>query len=170
MVEPLTGTSRLARNSCRGRRSAGSLRQVLEAGLIGGLVLAETLGYRRAMFGRPPSRPLSLVPATLISLAIHIGFHAAATVAPSVVSATALVFAGWATFIIWWRWVARAPNPWGFDEGEDGGGPDGGGGPGIGPAPESGGPGGDGIDIDWEQREREMDDFVGSERPLAGIS
>ena len=144
---------------------------MVEEGLIGGLVLAETLGYRRAMFGRPPSRPLGLVTASLISLTIHIGFHAAATVAPSAVSAVALVFAGWATFIIWWKWVARAPNPWGLDDGEDGGGPGGGGGgPGIGPAPHGGGPGGDGLEIDWEEREREMSDFVSPERPLAGVS
>ncbi len=143
---------------------------VVEAGLIGGLVLAETLGYRRAMFGRPPSRPMRLFPASLISLTIHIGFHAAATVAPSALSAIALVFAGWATFIIWWKWVARAPNPWGRDEGEDGGGPGGGGGPGIGPPPGGRGPSGDGLDIDWEAREREMGDFVGSERPLTGVA
>ncbi len=142
---------------------------VVEEGLIGGLVLAETLGYRRAMFGRPPSRPLRLLPASLVSLAIHIGFHAAATVAPSAATAIALVFAGWATFIIWWKWVARAPNPWGLDEGEDGGGP-GGGGPGLTPPPDPGGPGGDGLEIDWEEREREMSDFVGSERPLAGVT
>ena len=138
--------------------------------MIGGLVLVETLGYRRAMFGRPPSRPLRLLPAALVSLVIHIGFHAAATVAPSVATAIAFVFAGWATFIIWWKWVARAPNPWGLDEGEDGGGPGGGGGPGVGPAPDGGGPGGDGLEIDWEAREREMGDFVGSERPLTGVA
>ncbi len=143
---------------------------VVEEGLIGGLVLAETLGYRRAMFGRPPSRPLRLLPASLVSLAIHIGFHAAATVAPSAATAIALVFAGWATFIIWWKWVARAPNPWGLDDGEDGGGPGGGGGPGLTPPPDPGGPGGDGLEIDWEEREREMSDFVGSERPLAGVT
>lgn len=142
---------------------------MVEEGLIGGLVLAETLGYRRAMFGRPPSRPLRLIPASMISLAIHIGFHAAATVAPPA-AAIALVFAGWTTFILWWKWVARAPNPWGLDEGEDGGGPGGGGGgPGLGPPPEGGGPGG-GLEIDWEEREREMSDFFGSERPLAGVS
>ena len=143
---------------------------MVEEGVIGGLVLAETLGYRRAMFGRPPSRPLRLVPAALISLVIHIGFHAAATAAPSVVTAIAFVFAGWATFIIWWKWVARAPNPWGFDEGEDGNGPGGGGGPGRGTAPEDGDPGGDGLEVDWEAREREMSDFVAVERPLTGVT
>ena len=145
---------------------------MVEEGLIGGLVLAETLGYRRAMFGRPPSRPLRLIPASLTSLAIHIGFHAAATVAPTAPTAIALVFAGWASFIIWWKWVARAPDPWGLDEGDDGGsGPGGGGGgPGVGPAPAGDGPGGGGLEIDWEEREREMNDFVGSERPLAGVT
>ncbi len=143
---------------------------MVEEGLIGGLVLAETLGYRRAMFGRPPAQPLHLVPASLISLLIHIGFHAAATVAPSAATAVAFVFAGWATFIIWWKWVARAPNPWGSDEGEDGGGPSGGGGPGVGPPPQGGGPGGDGLEIDWDEREREMRDFADSHRPLAGVT
>ena len=141
---------------------------MVEEGLIGGLVLAETLGYRRAMFGKPPSRPMRLVPASLVSLTIHIGFHAAATVAPSASTAIALVFAGWATFIIWWKWVARAPNPWGFDEGEDGG-PPGGGGPGVGPEPDAGGPGGSGLEIDWDALEREMSDFVSSERELAPV-
>lgn len=143
---------------------------MLEEGLIGGLVLAETLGYRRAMFGRPPSRPLRLIPAAVVSLVIHIGFHAAATVAPSVITAIAFVFAGWTTFYIWWRWLARAPDPWGLDEGEEGGGGggSGGGGPGVGPGPDGHQPGGGGREIDWEEREREMGDFLAPDRTLAG--
>ncbi|MBA2644885.1 MAG: hypothetical protein H0U80_05510 [Solirubrobacterales bacterium] len=145
---------------------------MVEEGLIGGLVLAEMFGYRRAMFGRPPSRPLRLIPAALVSLVIHIGFHAAATMAPSVATAIAFVFAGWTTFYIWWRWVARAPDPWGFDEGEDGGGGGGpgGGGPGLGPDRDGQDPGGGGREIDWEEREREMGDFLTPDRTLVGAT
>ena len=144
---------------------------MLEEGLIGGLVLAEMLGYRRAMFGSPPSRPLRLLPAALVSLVIHIGFHAAATMAPSVSTAIAFVFAGWTTFYIWWRWVARATDPWGFEEGDDGGGGGGGGGgPGLGPDRDRHDPGGGGREIDWEEREREMGDFVTPDRTLVGAT
>lgn len=142
---------------------------MVELGLIGGLVLMETLGYRRATFGRPPTRPLRLYPSAFISLAIHIGFHAAATVMPSVATSIAFVLAGWATFFFWWKWVSRAPDPWGFEEGNDGGGGGGGGGgPGIGPDNDGEDPGGGGREIDWEEREREMSDLLTPGRTLVG--
>jgi len=136
--------------------------------LIGALVMGETLGYRRARYGRPPSRPRRLVPSAFVALGIHIGFHAAATAAPSTSSAIAFVLAGWTTFFIWWQWVARAPESWNFDEGEDGGG-GGGGGPGRGgPQPDDSKPGGGGLEIDWDALEREMSDFIDDDRQLAG--
>lgn len=142
---------------------------MLDGVLIGSLVMAETLGYRRAVFGRPPSRPRRLLPSALVSLSIHIGFHAAATMAPTVPTAIAFVLAGWTTFIIWWKWLARAPDPWNFGEGEDGGdGPGGGGGSGGGPDGGDRDPGGGGREIDWEALEREMSDFMDGDRQLAG--
>ena len=149
---------------------------MVDEGLIGALVLAGFFVYRRAIFGRPPARPLRLLPGAIVSTSIHIGFHAAATVAPSAPTAIALVLFGWASFLLWWRWMSRAPYlDWNEDEGGGGagggGGSDGGGG--------GGGPGGDRPDdphsdpggiareIDWDALEREMSDFIG-ERELVG--
>jgi hypothetical protein len=64
-----------------------------------------------------------------VSAVIHLGFHAAATAAPTI-DAVALVLAGWTTFGMWCLWLGRLPSR-GFrqneDDGSDGGG--GGGGP-----------------------------------------
>lgn len=143
---------------------------MLEGGLIGALVLGVILSYRRAVFGRPPSRPQRLPGSTVVSLSIHLGFHAGATAAPSASTAIAFVLAGWTIFFIWWKWVGRAPDPWGFGEGEAGGGDEpGGGGPGGGgPDRDDHGPGGGGREVDWDALEREMSDFLDRDRQLAG--
>ncbi|MDP9376500.1 MAG: hypothetical protein M3P40_02815 [Actinomycetota bacterium] len=139
---------------------------MFNASVITVLVLAEALGYRRAKFGKPPRNPIRVVHSGFISCSIHIAFHALATVAPTTLTAIAFVFAGWTTFIIWWKWMARAPKPnWG--EGDDsGGGPNGGGGGGSGGGGPS--PGGGGLDFDWDAFEDEMNDYLDRDRELVG--
>jgi hypothetical protein len=147
---------------------------MLDEGLIGAIMVFETLSYRRAFFGRPPSRPMRLVPSGLISGSIHLGFHAAATAAPSAPTAIAFVLAGWASFLLWWKWMSRAPKPfWGEGDDGGGGGPGGGGGGGGGPGsgPRDGDddrPRGDAREIDWDALEREMADYLDPQRELAG--
>jgi hypothetical protein len=102
-----------------------------------------------------------------VSVAIHLGFHAAATAAPTI-DAVALVLAGWSTFGLWCLWLGRVPSA-GFRENEDEGGSsgeggDGGGGRGGGgPDADDGGPSGDGPggdDVDWDAFEREFAAYV----------
>lgn len=143
---------------------------MLDEGLIGTLVVAEAIAYRRAVFGRPPRRPIRVFTSGVTASTIHISFHALATVAPTVLSAITFVLAGWTTFLIWWKWMARAPKPkWG--EGDDaGGGPGGGGGSGPSgkdPSPTDGG--GDGVEFDWERFERDLEDYADRDRQLAGV-
>jgi hypothetical protein len=101
-----------------------------------------------------------------VSVVIHLGFHAAATAAPTI-DAIALVLAGWSTFGLWCLWLGRVPSA-GFRENEDdsGSGPDeGGGGGGGGPdddPPGSDRPGGpeSGDDVDWDAFERDFATYV----------
>jgi hypothetical protein len=146
---------------------------MLDEGLIGAVMVFEMLWYRRAVFGRPPSRPMRLLPSGLISGAIHLGFHAAATAAPTAPTAIAFVLAGWTSFVLWWKWMARAPKPrWGDGEEGNGGSGGGGGGGGSGGGPKDDGdrPRGDAREIDWDELEREMADFLGPDRELAGAA
>jgi len=136
----------------------------------GGLVIA-FLAYaiwaaRRATRGPAPLAPIRLTRLAAGCVLINLGFHAAATAAPSAMSAIVLVLAGWTTFGLWWKWLSRAPaarrRP---DDGEDGGGGPGHGDdpPPIGPA----GPAGD-EDIDWDAFDREFAAYLEQrERPLA---
>jgi hypothetical protein len=136
---------------------------MFDVGLIG--VLATYVGgvAWRTLWGAPPSRPIRFAVAAAVSMAIHLGFHAAATAAPSIASAAALVLAGWSSFALFCLWVGRVPSA-GFREGgEDddaSGGEDGGGGRGPDNGPQDDPPPGDDDgpedDVDWDRFEREV--------------
>jgi hypothetical protein len=97
-----------------------------------------------------------------VSGTIHLGFHAAATAAPTV-DAVALVLAGWTTFGLWCLWLGRLPSR-GFRQNEDDGdGGGGGGGPGPDDEPPSGGPP-DGGGVDWDAFERDFAAYVDGTR------
>ena len=141
---------------------------MFDVGLVGVLVAWVVAIAWRALRGPAPARPIRFAVVAAVSATIHLGFHAAATAAPTI-DAVALVLAGWSTFGMWCLWLGRIPSA-GFrpneDEGGSGGdGPGGGGGgpddgkPGDGP-----GPGGD--DVDWDAFEREFAAYVErAERP-----
>lgn len=139
---------------------------MFDVGLIG-LLGTYVAGIAwRALWGAPPARPMRFAVAVAVSMVIHLGFHTAATAAPTIASAAALVLAGWTSFALWCMWLGRVPSA-GFREGgedDDGpGGEDGGGGGGPGDAPEDhGGPAGgdDGPDVDWERFEEEFAAYV----------
>ena len=137
---------------------------MFDVGLIGLLGTYVTGIAWRALWGAPPTRPIRFAVAVAVSMVIHLGFHAAATAAPSIASAAALVLAGWSSFGLWCMWLGRLPSA-GFREGEDdeGGGEDGGGGrgPGDGPDDHDRPPGDDeGPDVDWDRFEREFAAYV----------
>jgi len=119
----------------------------------------------RALLGAAPARPIRFAVVAAVSVAIHLGFHAAATAAPAL-DAVALVLAGWSTFGLFCLWLGRVPSA-GFrpsdDDGGGSGGDGGGGGGGSGPddgGPSDGpsGPGGD--DVDWDTFERDFAAYV----------
>jgi hypothetical protein len=134
---------------------------MIGVGLVGVLGLWVAVVAWRALRGPAPTAPVSFAVAVGVSGVIHLGFHAAATAAPTL-DAVALVLAGWSTFGLWCVWLGRLPSA-GFRQNEDDGssGGDGGGGgggpdndgPGDGP-----GPGGDGVD--WDAFEREFAAYV----------
>jgi len=126
---------------------------MFDAGLVGILGIWVSVVAWRALWGAPPAQPIRFAVVAGVSAVIHLGFHAAATAAPTV-DAVALVLAGWTTFGMWCLWLGRLPSR-GFRETEDDGGEGGGGGPGpdVEP-PRDGPPGGDGID--WDAFEREF--------------
>jgi hypothetical protein len=131
---------------------------MLDVGLAGVLALWLGLVTWRALWGAPPGGPVRFWIVAAVSAAIHLGFHAAATAAPTV-DAVALVLAGWTTFGMWCLWLGRLPSR-GFrqDEGEeDGGG--GGGGPDDGRPDDRTGPRG-GDDVDWDVFERDFAAYV----------
>src|SRR3954454_8822670 len=102
---------------------------MLGLGLVGILVAWVVAVGWRALRGPAPLRPIRFAVVAAVSVAIHLGFHAAATAAPTV-DAAALVLAGWTTSGRWCLWLGRVPSR-GFRQGdEDGGsgGDDGGGG------------------------------------------
>jgi hypothetical protein len=138
---------------------------MFDVGLIG-LLGTYVAGIAwRALWGAPPTRPMRFVVAIAVSMFIHLGFHAAATAAPSIASAAALVLAGWTSFALWCMWLGRVPSARFREGGEDDDGPggeDGGGGRGPGAGPEDhGGPtGDDGPDVDWERFEEEFAAYV----------
>src|SRR3954471_21697308 len=105
---------------------------MLGLGLVGILVAWVVAVGWRALRGPPPVRPIRFSVVAAVSVAIHLGFHAAATAAPTL-DAVALVLAGWTTFGLWCLWLSRVPSV-GFRPKEDDGG-EGGGGGGGGPGP-----------------------------------
>ena len=134
---------------------------MLAVGLAGVLGIWLGLVTWRALFGAPPAAPVRFSIVAAVSVVIHLGFHAAATAAPTI-DAVALVLAGWTTFGMWCLWLGRLPSR-GFRPSEDDGGGDGGGGGGGGP--DDGRPGDDptprgGNDVDWDVFEREFASYV----------
>ena len=134
---------------------------MFDVGLIGGLGTYVVCLAWRALWGAPPARPIL----------IHFGFHAAATAAPTIASAAALVLAGWSSFLLWCLWCGRQPSA-GFREGgedDDAGGDDGGGGrpPDDGPRDHDPPTGDDGPDVDWDRFEREFAVYVERSRQAA---
>ncbi len=136
-------------------------------GLVGVLAVWVVAVGWRALRGPAPERPIRFAVVAAVSATIHLGFHAAATAAPTL-DAVALVLAGWSTFGLWCLWLGRVPSA-GFRQNEDdggGSGGEGGGGGGGGPDPDRprDGPGGD--DVDWDAFEREFAAYVErAERP-----
>jgi len=135
-------------------------------GLVGVLAVWVVAVGWRALRGPAPERPIRFAVVAAVSATIHLGFHAAATAAPTI-DAVALVLAGWSTFGLWCLWLGRVPSA-GFRQNEDdggGSGGEGGGGGGGGPDDDrpSDGPGGD--DVDWDAFEREFAAYVERGRP-----
>jgi hypothetical protein len=136
---------------------------MFDVGLVG-ILGAWVAGVAwRALWGAAPVRPIRFPVVAGVSIAIHLGFHAAATAAPTL-DAVALVLAGWTTFGMWCLWLGRVPSV-GFRQNEDDGGSGGvgggggGGGPDDGP-PSSDGPGGGDHDVDWDAFERDFAAYV----------
>jgi hypothetical protein len=121
----------------------------------------------RTIWGAAPAAPVRFSIVAGVSVAIHLGFHAAATAAPTL-DAVALVLAGWSSFGLWCVWLSRLPSV-GFrpkdDESDEGGGGGGGPGPDDGPPADDGPPGG-GSAVDWDAFERDFAAYVEhAERP-----
>jgi hypothetical protein len=133
---------------------------MLDVGLVGVLGAWVVVVAWRALRGPAPTAPIRFAVVAGVTGVIHLGFHAAATAAPTL-DAVALVLTGWTTFGLWCLWLARVPSA-GFRQNEDDGGPGdggGGGGPDDGGRPSDGpGPGGDGVD--WDAFEREFAAYV----------
>jgi hypothetical protein len=120
----------------------------------------------RARWGAPPTRPMRFAVAIAVSVCINLGFHAAATAAPTIASAAALVLAGWSSFALWCLWLGRLPparlREGGEDDDTSGGDDSGGGrGPSGGPDDHDGPTGDDGPDdVDWERFEEAFAAYV----------
>src|SRR4051794_38559109 len=140
---------------------------MLDVGLVGVLVVWVTGVAGRPFRGPPPARPIRFAVVAAVSATIHLGFHAAATAAPTI-DAVALVLAGWSTFGIWCLWLGRLPSH-GFRQNEDDGGSGGDGPGGGGGGPDDGGPGDGpgpgGDDVDWDAFEREFAAYVERAQP-----
>jgi hypothetical protein len=133
---------------------------MLGVGLVGVLGAYVAGVAWRALLGAPPARPIRFAVVAGVSAAIHLGFHAAATAAPTL-DAVALVLAGWSTFGLWCLWLGRLPSR-GFRQNEDDSGGEGGGGGGPGPdddPPDDGPPAGD-DNLDWDAFERDFAAYV----------
>jgi hypothetical protein len=136
---------------------------MFDVGLVGALAVYLAGVAWRAVWGAAPGGPIRFAVVAGVSAAIHLGFHAAATAAPSIASAVALVLAGWTSFGLWCAWLSRAPGPrhrMRDDDGGEDGGDDGGRGPGDDPSDPGGGPPGDGPELDWETFERDFAAYV----------
>lgn len=138
---------------------------MFDVSLVTGLAALVAWAVRRGLWGPPPRGPIRFAVIAAVAASIQLGFHAAATAAPSVVTVVAFVLTGWAGFTLWMIWLSRAPSgntSEGPDDDSGGGdGGDGGRGPGDeGPPGRDPGPGGDESGIDWEQFERDFGDYV----------
>jgi hypothetical protein len=135
---------------------------MLAVGLVGVLVAWVVAVAWRALRGPAPAQPIRFAVVAAVSATIHLGFHAAATAAPTM-DAVALVLAGWTTFGMWCLWLGRVPSR-GFRQNEDDGGSGGDGGNGGGGGPDDrrpgDGPGPGGDDVDWDAFEREFAAYV----------
>jgi hypothetical protein len=138
---------------------------MFDVGLVGILGVWVTGVAWRALLGAAPARPIRFAVVAAVSVAIHLGFHAAATAAPTM-DAVALVLAGWSTFGLWCLWLGRVPSV-GFRQNEDDSGPSGEGGGGGGGGPDDGPSGSDGPggpdsddDLDWAAFERDFAAYV----------
>src|SRR4051794_19521559 len=135
---------------------------MLGVGLVGVLGVYVAGVAWRAIRGAAPAAPVRFSIVAGVSATIHLGFHAAATAAPTL-DAVALVLAGWTTFGMWCLWLGRLPSH-GFRQNEDDGGPGGDGPGGGGGGPDDGrpsdGPGPGGDDVDWDAFEREFAAYV----------
>src|SRR4051794_26022715 len=107
--------------------------RMFDGGLVGILGVWVTGVAWRALWGAAPARPIRFAVVAAVSATIHLGFHAAATAAPTL-DAVALVLAGWSTFGLWCLWLGRLPSA-GFRPNEDDGGPRGAGARGGGGGP-----------------------------------
>jgi hypothetical protein len=131
---------------------------MFDVGLVGTLTVWVAAVAWRALLGAPPAGPVRFAVVAAVSAAVHLGFHTAATAAPSIASAIALVLAGWTTFAMWCLWLSRNPSR-GFREDDGSDESDGGGGRGPGedpPGPDDGPSG----DVDWDEFEREFAAYV----------
>jgi uncharacterized membrane protein YgcG len=155
---------RLRRNPVEPEGAQEYRRAMFDAVLVGALIVLVALTARRALRGTPPRRSVCFAAIVGVAAAIHLGFHVAATAAPSMPSAAALVLTGWSNFLLWCVWLSRAPAPRLGDRPDDdesgGDGRGGGGGPGDGGGPPYGGPGGEDGDPEWDRFEREFADYV----------
>ncbi|MEA2270305.1 MAG: hypothetical protein QOC64_2915 [Solirubrobacteraceae bacterium] len=141
-------------------------RVMFDVSLVSGLAVLVAWVARRAVRGAPPRGPVRFAIIAAVSAAIQLGFHAAATAAPTLLSVIALVLTGWTGFILWMVWLSRAPAGRSGESPEDDAGGGGGGG-GRGPhddGPPRGDPpsGGDESDIDWERFERDLGEYIAS--------
>src|SRR3954453_13066264 len=136
-------------------------RRMWGVGLLGVLGIYIAGVAWRTVWGAAPAGPVRFSVVAGVSVTIHLGFHAAATAAPTL-DAVALVLAGWSSFGLWCLWLSRVPSV-GFRPNEDDGG-EGAGGGGGGPGPDDGppadGPPGGGSAVDWDAFERDSASYV----------
>jgi hypothetical protein len=136
---------------------------MFNVGLVGVLGVYVAGVAWRALWGAAPASPIRFSVVAGVSTAIHLGFHAAATAAPTL-DAIALVLAGWSSFGLFCLWLGRGPSA-GFRQSDDEGGAGGDGGGGGGPGPDDGPPDGSGPpggddDVDWDAFERDFAAYV----------
>ncbi len=133
---------------------------MLDVGLAGVLAMWLCLVTWRALWGAPPGAPVRFWIVAAVSAVIHLGFHAAATAAPTI-DAVALVLAGGrrsgcgASGSAAFRAAGSARTR--TRATKDGGG--GGGGPDDGRPDDRTGPRG-GDDVDWDVFERDFAAYV----------
>src|SRR3954451_19668339 len=78
-------------------------RHMWGVGLVGVLGIYIAGVAWRTVWGAVPAGPVRFSVVAGVSVTIHLGFHAAATAAPTL-DAVALVLAGWSSFGLWCLW------------------------------------------------------------------